>query len=191
MPNEVADLIASAAIVYTAPLNTTLPSDTLALGAAWPAGWVAVGLTKEPLKSTYAPENLDFVVQQALAKVKSRKKSEKMTLETVLAELTPTTLDYAADGAVDSQASYEKITFGGDPSLTERMWGFEGEWINSAGTSLPVRLIVYKANSSGELELVADREDYTGVPLHIDASEDLTRTKGARLFYLIRVKVPA
>ena len=190
MPLQVSDIIATVAAVWYAPLLTAQPAATLAVGAAWPAGWSKLGFTKEPLKLIYKYDVLDVKIQEALAAVRRRRISEEITLETVLAETSSLSLSQAFGGVVTNTAQYDLATWGGQAILGEWMYGFEGDYIDETSTNYPVRCVIYKATAAAGGELDFGKADYVGIPFKIAGLEDLTRVKGDRLFNILKVNAP-
>lgn len=197
MPEVVTDIIVSPVTVYYGTLAATLPADTVAVGGAWPAGWTKVGFTKESLKAAYEYDSLDVMIQQSLAAVRRRKTKEDLRLETVLAELSADVVNLSWDGTVTQTAAgagqpgKEELTVGGGAVLTERQWGFEGNYIDEDGALFPVRMFVWKgtATTGGALEWT--KSDYVGIPLKVSALADMAKAVGSRLFKLQKILEPA
>lgn len=193
MPTDVAAITMSNAKLFYAPVGTTLPADSLAVGAAWPVGWVVYGLTSAPLVVAYSYETKAPEIQEAMGAVKRKKVSEEATLETTMAQLDfaglPSlwggTNTVVASGV--GQVGKETFKIGGAAQLPIRMWGFEAEQEDEEGNVFPVRGFIWKATSEEGGELEFSKEDWTGIPLKLSALEDLSRTKGERLFQLVRV----
>lgn len=197
MPSEVAELTMSEATLYYAPLGTALPADTLAAGGAWPVGWVKVGLTTEPLVVAYEFETKSPKLQQALGSVKSKKTSEEVRFETVMAQLNFTSIGkvwntkVTVTPAAAGQPAKERLQGGGSRQMTMLMWGFEGEQEDENGIIYPVRGIIYRGQATEGGEVEFSSEDYTGIPLKIKANEDLSKPKGERCFEITRITGPA
>lgn len=187
----VSDIIVSNAAVRVAPIGTTLPATTLAVGAAWPAGWVSLGFTKEPVTVNYDADPLHIEINETPAPVDRRIKTEKLMIETVLAEFLGANLQYAYDTALSATAQVETITAGGRFTLTKRMVGFEGDYIDEDGANFPIRLILYRATAvfGAKLEFSA-KKDYTGLPVKFEGLSDMGRAVGDRLFQLYKVIEP-
>jgi hypothetical protein len=197
MPNVVSDIILSPAKVYHAAVGATPPADTVAAGTAWGGGWTNIGFTEENVKLNYEFEEKESRPQQSLGPVRRWKTSEDLTIETKLAELYLDGINMGANGTVSQTAAgagqpgKEELVVGGTNTLTERAWGFEGQYIDEDGATFPVRFIIWKATAKlgGEMEL--DKEEITGVPLEINALADLTKTAGQQLFKVIKILEPA
>lgn len=193
----VCDLIATGAKVLYAPLSTGLPADTVAAGAAWPAGWVDFGYTSEPTKLIYESEELDHMVEQELGAVRRQRVEEKASLETVLAEITLTNLSVAWDNTVSStpagvgQPGKEELVVGGSAGLTERMWGIEGKYVDEDGATFPVRVFVWKGTGVTGGELQFSRKDATGIPLKVGMLIDTTKAAGQKFFKIQKILEPA
>lgn len=194
MAIAVTDILAGPMKIFNAPVGTTVPANTLAEGAAWPAGWTEIAYTKEPLKVSYEIETFNIRVEQALSDVARRKTDENVMFETVLAEFRTQSMALAFGGThtqVTAPAvgveGIEEFTVGGQIFMSERAWGFEGVLYNNAGdTGYPARVIIYRAtiDEGGEMEF--SKEDYAGIPLKIKALADTSKTVGAQLFRVFR-----
>jgi hypothetical protein len=134
---NVTNILVGHAKLWIAPLGTTMPDDdALAVGAAWPAGWVYGGYTTEGAKAGYSQDKLDVEIQEALAPVDRRVAGEEFALETMLAEFIVTNLDIAwgSVGAVSTVAAGVGVTGkdilkqGGKATLTKKMIGLEGSY---------------------------------------------------------------
>lgn len=195
----VSDLVASGALIYRAPVGTSAPADTVGAGTAWGGSWTQYAMTSAPLSILHEEERVKFNIQQALASVRQRRSSEALTVETTLAEITLGNWATAAGGtetvsatpAGVGQPGKEEFSFGGDAELSEYAWGFEGEYVDEDGATLPIRLFIFKgiAQIGGALEFA--KEAQSGIPFRIEALEDLTKTKGARLYKWSKILEPA
>lgn len=195
----VADILMGPVTVYYAPVGEALPDETsVEYGDPWGGNWTALGYTKGNLSCNYEFDVVEATIEQALGPVKRRKKSETVALETVLAEFTGDNLALVTNGtkthtaAGVGQVEYDDVDVGGDPSLTERAWGFEGEYVDDSGTSFPMRVFVYKgtAKLGGALEFGKEVEG-VGLTLHVDALEDMSKSAGQRLIKFQKVTAAA
>jgi hypothetical protein len=192
----VSDLILSPCKIYYSVAGTTCPADSVAVAGAWPAGWTAMGYTETPLSVEYTYDLLMAEIQEALAPVSADKIKETFKVETTLAELTLTNLNLAWNGtytptaATVSQVAKEELEMGGSHTMTIRQWGFEGDYISTAGASHPIRLFVWKAVADVGGKLEFGKSAKTGVPFKIQALEDLGKSSGGRLFKVQKVTGP-
>lgn len=195
---SVTNLIKTGAWVYVAPVGEPNPDETdVAYGAAWGGNWARIGFTKEALKMMYESEEFDQTVEEVLAPVKRHRTSEKAMLETVMAEVTAEYLQLAAGdqtsvtvvAAGASQDGYEETGLGGVVKLTEKKWGFEGLFVDSAAVDQPIRVFVHKATGklNGALEFSKKTSDYTGIPLQVAALADTSQSAGEELLVWQRV----
>jgi hypothetical protein len=165
----------------------------LAVGAAWPSGWVDAGLTLEPSKVTYSYDKLDIKVQQELGPVRRIRTAEDLMLESVLAQLSTGLLALAFAGETTTTAAatgvpgYETFTIGGKYNLPIRMWGLEGSYVDETNVERAIRVIIWQATSDAGGELSFARDAVAGIPLKLSALPDFTQPKGARLMKIIRV----
>ena len=197
MPNVVTDIMVSPALVYYAPSSTAVPADTVAAGTAWGGAWVSMGYTKTPLSMKYEFDEVDVNIEQSLAPVDRQKTSEGLTLETTLAELYLDGIALGSGGTVTQtpagvgQPGKEELPLGGVATLTKRMFGFEGKYIDEDGATFPVRVFVWRATAALNDALEFGKEDSTGVSLIIKALADMTKTDGQRLFKISKILEPA
>lgn len=190
----VADIFLGPVKIWRAAVGEAKPDETtIAFAEAWGGGWTVMGYTKTPTTMNYETEELDVLIQESLAPVKRRKTSENLTIEATLAELTAANMELAVGGTVVStvagagQRAYEELEVGDEPVLEEYAYGLEGEYVDSAGASFPVRFFVHKATAKLGGALEFGKEDYPGITLQIKALADLTQTEGERLFVMQKV----
>ncbi len=196
-PN-VFQILKSNAVLWFAPVGTAFPDETsIAAEAAWGGAWERLGATKEPVTMLYEDEQADINVEEYLSPVHRFRTSEALTIETVLAELDADFIALMTDGTVSKtaasggQAGYEELPIGNDAFRTAYAWGFEGIYLDSSGNTLAARVFVYRATAKmgGELAFSKREDDYTGVPITIEALSD-SATPG-RLLVFQRVTAPA
>ena len=196
MPQVPSDIIVSGARVFLAPVGSALPLPSLAVGAAWPTGWVDVGFTLEPTKLTYKFDVLEIFVEQSFSPVRRRRTKEEATIETVIAEHSAGNLAITMAGVATTTAAtatvpgYEEFTVGGDPNLPLHMVGIEGGYNDEAANFFPVRLFIHLATGAdgGTLEYAKDKP--AGIPLKLNALADSTKAVGLQLFKFQRVTDP-
>jgi hypothetical protein len=192
---SVADIMMGPVKVWYAPVGETLPDvDAIGYGVAWGGNWQTIGsTTKAPLSMNYDSKEEDVEVEEALAAVRRHRVGEELSIETTLAELTSYNLELATGETAGSVAAsgatvgQDYISGGGRVALTEYAWGFEGEYVDSGGTSYPVRFFMYKgtARLNGKLEF--GKKGYPGIGLQVKAEADLDKAVGANLFKFQRV----
>lgn len=197
MPLEISNIVLTNAVAFYGPYGSTPPEDTVALGAAWPAGWSKVGFTGAPLTFGYEYAIVEVDAQEALGPINAFKTNEKLALETSLLEIDLALTPLAWEGSTStvSQAAgvagAQVYNVGGKNKLTKRAWGFEGGWVNAAGDELPLRVFVWRAAPAGGSGLEFSKEKPVGFPLKLMALEDLTKTMGERFFQMRRITAPA
>ena len=194
---DVAAITMTNAVLYYAPLGTTLPADTLAAGGTWPVGWVRLGYTSAPLVAAYNFETKAPEIQEAMGPVKRKKVSEELTLETTMAELGFVSLPKIWGGSTVvtapgvGQVGKETYKVGGASQVPVLMWGFEGEQEDDNGLVFPVRGFLHRGTGEEGGELEFSKEDWLGIPFKISALEDMSKPKGERLLQMVRVTAPA
>lgn len=194
----VADLIVGPARTFYAPVGETLPDEnSVNYGDDWGGNWMEVGTTKTPITVKYEVERGEAMVEQSTAVLKRWITAEKLSLETVLAELNMASLVLLLQGTVTvtaagvGQVGKAELEAGDTVVMTERAWGFEGLYQTDAGVQFPIRLFVYRATSviNGDLEF--GKADTTGMPLLVEALADVSQDAGKRLMMLQKVKAAA
>lgn len=193
-----ADILITPARVLYAPVGTAEPSETtVAYGAAWPPPWVEIALTTEPLTMNRDVSTFDAMVEQSTLPVKRSVTEEKVNFETTLAEFTAVNMQLVMEGAASTvaagaaQAAYEQLLAGGQVSLTERMWAFEGKYINSANAAFPVRVFIWRATSVLNGAVTFGKGEQTGIPLRIESLGDLTKPVGQQVLKMVKVTAAA
>ena len=192
------NIIHTGAVLWVAPTGEANPDETsVAYGGAWGGNWVRIGYTKAPLTVNYESTETDVNVEEELPPVKRFRTAENLTLETTMAEFTAAYLQRAAGeqttvtetAAGAAQDAYEQTGLGGDSTLTERKWGWEGRFIDSAGLEQPVRWFIHKATAmvNGAFEFSQKSDDYPGIPLQLKALSDTTQSAGEKLCIFQRV----
>lgn len=191
------NIFKSNAVIWVAPLGTALPNpnDVLA-GAAWGGAWSKVGFTAEPVTVAYDHSEAELRVEEILASVARVKTSEGLKVETTLAELTATYLQLGLEGNVQTTAAasgvagVENLVVGNAAQLTVRRFGIEGQYVDAAGNTLPLRLFIYRATChlNASLEFSKQSDSYTGIPIQILGLGDPENS--GRLFAFQRVTAP-
>lgn len=174
-------VLKSNAVLWYAPVGEAWPDETTVdAGDAWGGNWARLGATKEPLTFLYEDERADIDVEEYLSSVHRFKTSEKLTLETVLAEIDADYVALMTEGTVSAtpaggaQKAYDSLPIGNDARLTDYAFGFEGVNADSSDNLLPLRVFIYRATAKlgGELSFSKREDDYTGVPITIEALSD-------------------
>ncbi len=180
-------LVAEAAILC-APTGTSLPSiSTVAWNTfgSW-TGWTMLGYTTQPTTFAYNYETFQVDVQQSLAPIKQRKTGESATISSALAQFEGALLALVLGGSNSDTAAgsgvkpNSRVTTGGDPALTERMYAIEG-WREVSGVKQPVRIFVYRATITANGDIPFDKNAVTAIPFTINALADPTKAIGAQL----------
>jgi hypothetical protein len=187
MAQDCTNVLMGGATVWYAAVGTAEPDETtINYGASWGASWTEVGVTGGPLIWGVTTNVIRKMVEQRVRPVKVRVSSMEEAFETSLAEVTAANLALASTGtapaptaASSGQKGFEEFEAGSnDFSLTERAWGFEGEFVDSAGVSQPVRVFIERAVSymNGNLEWSRESEDGTNIPLRVEVVDDCEDT---------------
>lgn len=195
---SVFQIMKSNAVLWFAPIGEAFPDETtVSAGELWGGNWERLGSTKEPLTFLYEDERADINVEEYLSAVHRFKTSEAVTIETTLAEIDADYMALMTEGGVATvaagagQKAFDSLTVGNASDLTGRSFGFEGIHLNSSGVALPLRVFIYRANAKlgGELSFSKREDDYTGVPIVIEALSD--SVSPGRLFLFQKVTAPA
>lgn len=200
----VGNLLKSKATMWIAPYGEALPDETdVDAGASWGGNWEKLGWTKAPLAFRYEYEQADFFVEQVLGALERRKTSESAMFETVLAEAIGSVLAFAVgqDGtsggdvtetaAGASQKAFEQLELGNEVLLDKWACGFEGITYDTSGNEQPVRVFFTRCTLmlNGELAFSQRDDDYTGVPVQVQALADASNSY--KLLTWQRVTAPA
>ena len=195
-PN-VFQIMKSNAVLWYNTVGQAVPDETsVAPGAAWGGTWARLGATKEPLSCLYEDERSEVNVEEYLSPVHRFRISEKLSLETVLAELEADYMALMTGGTVSptaaggAQKAFDNLPVGNIAELDAYAFGFEGIHENVDGVELTLRIFIYRANAklNGPLTFSKKEDDYTGVPILIEALSD-SATPG-RLFVFEKVTGP-
>ena len=188
----VTDIVRGAAKFYIAPYGEAIPADSVGFGEAWGGNWVGLGLTQEPLTLGAELETTPISAQEALLSIDEFISGGNMFVETVLSQLSGDILQYVMGGGgtkTDTAAgagTYGKteFVFGGEDHLVKYTVGVESKQNDDDGTQWPVRFFLWRCTirGNGDMEFAKDRENGTGLPIHIQVHEDLTQTQGQRWF---------
>jgi hypothetical protein len=189
----VADILITPVWVWSSPVGTPRPYESVAYGAAWP-GWKRLGYTNSPLTSNLERERTNKMVEQAMSKVGSQVTGETLTFETALAEFTLANLQLLWPGiltitpAAVGQPGTERLVGGNKACLSTLQWGFEGLYQNEdCSVSLPLRFwCIGEAEMGGQLEF--GKATQTGLPLRVEASFDFAT---GQLYEWFKVVAPA
>ena len=141
-------------------------------------------------------ERADVNVEEYLSSVHRFKTSEALTIETVLAEIDADYLALMIGGSVSTTAAaggqkgFDSLPVGNDALLTSYAFGFEGIHVDINAVELTLRVFVYRATAKigGELTFSKREDDYTGVPITVEALSD-SATPG-RLCVIEKVTAP-
>lgn len=115
---------------YTTP--PVIPADTLALGAAWPSPWVAIGATQDGLQFGFQRQRQDIMIEEQVNPVDVRTKSLRFEMQLDLSEDTLATMQIAYGGGNITTAVAAATTYGySELVISDEMqdygFGFEGE----------------------------------------------------------------
>lgn len=189
----VEDILIGPVAGYYAPVGETLPDETtVAYGGTWGGNWVSLGYTKEdtPLSWNHEKNTKMVGAQQTILKLKAVHTEETLAVETTLIETTADNLELAMEGTVTdtpaggAQKAYSKLEGGGQYLPDTYAFGFEGMRVMSDGTQQPVRLFVWKGVMTVGGTLEFGKDDETGIPVHIDALADTSKSANKQLFYI-------
>ena len=196
--NDYTNIIVGPATVWKAPVGEALPDETsVDYGDAWGGNWEKIGYTKTPVSFNYQTEVFEVEVEQVTGVIKQTRIKEVATIETVLAELIGSNMALVTDGTLTetaagaSQAAYDKVVAGGDPTISEYAWGFEGEFVNASGVSFPIRFFLYRGSAIMNGALTFAKADYPGIPIQIKGMNDTAKAKGAQIYEFHRVTAAA
>jgi hypothetical protein len=186
----VADILVSPARVFYSPLGTALPDETtVAVGAAWPVGWIDLGYTLAPVSLSFSADTFELEVEQVTNPLKIIRTKETVEMETMLAELTAANLKLAmgssstvtTTAAGASQHGFDELKMGGEVLIPEYQWGFEGYTLDSQNRQLAKRIFIYRAVATLNGKLDFSKKAAAGIALKIKALADTTKTQGQQM----------
>lgn len=185
----VAEIIKGAARVFSAPVGTAPPANTVLIDEDWGGDWERIGFTRAPLVFGYEFEvvSLDDI-QEVLGAIERSKSSEALNIETTAAQLNFDNLGMSWGAQVGTPVAasasaygYEEFGLGGDEHLPKRALGFEVGYTNDAGQKLGLRAFIWRATSRAGGNLEFSRGNYTGIPWQMSALIDMSKPVGHRL----------
>lgn len=172
--NDKANIIASAAKVWVAPVGTAYPDETtVAAGANW-VSWTNLGYTLEPVSLEMSQETFDLFVQQLSAPVRTQRTSVTPTITTTLAEVVGANLQYALDAALTTTAAgagqkgFDEVKVSGE-NTDVSLWavGIEGVRIHNTNAKLPVRMFFPRASIVMSGAMAFGKGAAVGIPITI------------------------
>jgi hypothetical protein len=161
------EIIETPVRILYAPVDTAEPADSVALGGAWPTGWVEVGLTNAPLAMTNTVTTNEIKAQQKIMTVKEVPTDRVVTGATELQQFTMENLFLAVGGTVTNtaaasgQVGKSELEYGQDFVLPERAVGFEG----TNGYGKPIRVFFRKATAKANGDQSYDKENQLVIPI--------------------------
>lgn len=199
MASTLKEYVISPLTLYYAAVGTTRPAAAVGYGGAWPAGWTALGAQKEGAKLSYTFEEFAITNQQSRgAKLGVRRFAESAMMEAILAGYTKENLMMALSGkSITSTApgastnGLEVIGVGGSGCLPIYAFGFEGEIVDDeCQESYFLRVFFHKGVIQAGFESEFKFDDYSAVPVKIEALADLTQPVNERIMR-IELEIPA
>lgn len=187
---SVSDILVSPAKIYYSPLATALPDETtVAVGDAWPAGWIDLGYTLTPVSMSFSADTFELEVEQVTNPLKIIRTKETLEFETSLAELTAANLKLAmgssqtvtTTAAGASQHGFDDLKMGGEVLIPEYQWGLEGYTLDTSNRKLAKRIFIYRAVATLNGKLDFSKKAAAGVSLKVKALADTTKTAGQQL----------
>lgn len=130
------NVLVGAATLYTAPVGTAAPLDSLADGAPWLTPWTHVGATEEGVSLAVGTDTVDIRIEEKLSPVLRIFSGSNIRITCGLSEDTIETMKLAyGGGTIATQAAAVgvpgKKTLALSDSLTTITAGFEG--VNALG----------------------------------------------------------
>ena len=168
-------LIDGARILY-APLASTLPADSVALGGDWPVAWKEIGYTTEPAKVTTSFDVYKLMVQQRSTYIYKKKTSSDVRLETRMADFSADSLKLTMGGNKTTVAATSGVppvdvyTYVDDIIIPANMWAVEGGFIFDPVTVYPVRIFLFSASPSEGTDFEINREREAAPVLNLEAA---------------------
>lgn len=182
LPN-CSNVVLGGATLYYAPVGTTLPLDTLALGATWLAPWARLGMTAEPIVIKYEDTIEGVNVDEFLAPIRAIRTEESLEMETSLGELVNQYLGIASNNAYLTDTNDPVTNMGGQSNVAVWMWGIEGTYLSPTGVPSPLRIYIWRGvpKLNGELTFSKKSTDPTAIPFKVMGLADCARPAGEQL----------
>jgi hypothetical protein len=147
----------------TAPLQ--LPAKTVALGGAWPVGWVAVGATEDGVTENFQRSTQSIMIEEQPTPVATETENIDFNYEVTLSQDTLDTWKLAAGGGTivvvppaSGVPGYRTLTLSTD--LDKLCLGLEGKNPYGMPTRVRVPLIASVGNISKKYRRAADARRY-------------------------------
>jgi hypothetical protein len=161
-------------------VGTALPDETtVAVGAAWPAGWVEMGKTLTPVAMAVTTETFKLEVEQSIVPVRVTRTKTGITIKTTLAEFTGANLARAVDGSLVTvaagvgQKGFDTVEVDASKSdVSLYAVGIEGVKVLDNGSRQPVRFFALRASITMGGDVTLSKAAATGIPIEIEALAD-------------------
>lgn len=149
----VSRVLVGVAYLYTAPVGTAAPADTVAPGELWPSPWVYIGATEEGVTVAKGADIGTINIEESPLPVKRVTNETTFEMRFALSEDTVESMKLAYGGGVITTISAATGVAGKkrlilSSTLTELAAGFEG--VNS--NAFPRRVVVPRVNSAADVE---------------------------------------
>ena len=160
-------IIAGPAVLYIAPLGTTLPTTAspATWPPTWPAGWQAAGYTEKGVDLVFTPNIKGFTPDEEASVVYDILEAEKADISAVLWEATFENYKRAISVATTSDDGAVRKLGTGTLAITYVMIGFQGpapvsDSMSSPASSPDGRVIIFqKAVVTSSTSLNMSRKD--------------------------------
>lgn len=183
-----ARVIAGAALLYVAPLGTTLPAVTgtpAAFPPTWPAGWNPVGYTDKGVDLVYTPTVKPYTPDEETSPIYDILSAEKVEISATLVEATLLNLQRAISACTvtnDATSKVNKLSVGSQ-ALNYVMVGVQGPTPADTGegtaeTGSGLIIVAQKALASSAITWAATKKDIRKYAVKFD----LRKIAGVDLF---------
>lgn len=160
-----AGMVAMRIGAYSSVAPLQLPAKTVALGGAWPAGWIAVGATEDGVTENFQRSMQAIMIEEQATPVSKETENIDMNYEVTLSQDTLDTWKLAAGGGVitvvppaSGVPGYRTLQLSTD--LDKLCLGLEGKNPYGKPTRIRVPLISSEGNIAKKNRRAADARRY-------------------------------
>lgn len=160
MPIVTSNVLTGQATLYTGPVGTVPPLDTLATGATWPSPWTPTGATEEGVSLAVGTDTVDIRIEEKLSALDRLISASNIRVLTALSEDTLATMKLAYGGGTITTTAGVKETLVLSPTLDKVAVGFEAIGANGFARRLVVPKCVSIADITTAYRRSANNRSY-------------------------------
>lgn len=154
------EVLVGQAVMYTAPVGTAAPLDTLATGADWLSPWTHIGATEEGVSLAVGTDTVDIRIEEKLSPVYRLISASNIRVLTGLSQDTLASMKLAYGGGTITTTAGVKETLTLSPILEQIAVGFEAKGANGFARRLIVPKVVSVADITTPYRRTANNRAY-------------------------------